>query len=444
VLSRAAFRKHFDLHAYSDGLKAWLPPRAVERWRQAQPGLDSLSSLFLIVPAGEGEDQISEFKVAWVDSFPALQQIPYAAPLELYRGLELARFNPDSIFVGTLDGESSERVREIGLFDIDQFPGHGTPRDSVTRLRECLGNPKLASAAEGDLHLELKLPLPGTWVDDCLMSSGLKGNRNVDLMMTDLHGISIRPGVVAVSCNVLSTQFLRLVGASCDSAEDKRDGPRIAEISPFWRIDRGLVYSTDRRALGALADLLDSTRVAGEDRQVFSLSELYRNSISRFTYLVQTLDFMIIPTAIFGMFVVIYVLHFQITTWISHRRKQYGVLMARGLHWYEVHLICTSQMLFATLIGFAFAVVFIEAAKWLFNHLFMQSGAAEIGRYQLGIKNPNLLTALNADSFWLITQDHLFALLVIAATNLALLLKILSGLPVRPSTTPIELISSTG
>jgi hypothetical protein len=159
---------------------------------------------------------------------------------------------------------------------------------------------------------------------------------------------------------------------------------------------------------------------------------------------------MILPIAIFDTIVVHYMINFQITTWIiSHRRKHYGILLAHGPYWYEIYLMCACQVFLATLVGLAFAVMLVEAAKLGFNHLFANSGAAELARNQLGIRDPNLVSSLSWESLDAIRKSTALALTshgiaagIILAANLLLLFRILWTLPLRPNTTPIELIGS--
>jgi hypothetical protein len=157
---------------------------------------------------------------------------------------------------------------------------------------------------------------------------------------------------------------------------------------------------------------------------------------------------MVQPFAVFGLFVLIYVLHFQIDTWISHRRKHYGVLMARGFRWQDIYQMCICQACLATLVGLVVAFALVEPSKLLFDALFRSSGAAVQAITKLGILSPSLTQTLDfatAGSALSSFSDAAWNLLrgcaIILGLNLALLLFIMWRQSITPGTAPIKLIS---
>src|SRR5262249_9188427 len=161
--------------------------------------------------------------------------------------------------------------------------------------------------------------------------NGLSLNRNIDLEAADARGVEIRRGHIKVACaDLRNARFL-----SAEEREPCSDNPvGMLEISPYsGPLSVGLVYAPDRLGIGNVTSALLNTWFNG--RHAFALGEVYQNSLNRFSYLVQTLQFLVLPASMFGMFVIVYVLNFQIDTWISHGKKHYGVLLARGFLWHE-------------------------------------------------------------------------------------------------------------
>ncbi len=442
IANRNAFQKHFNMEAYGEALGKLLPEPVLRRWKEENQSGGLPETLYLQIPAPGGGASVSEFRVRWVESFPTPQRLAFLMPMETYKALAIVRFSGDTISFPSVIAGSRRRMGALHVYDADRIAGT-TPELLATKLGQCLDAERFNTEITIELHLRMRMALPETWLDGCLSQFGLKRGRDIEGEPSETFGMTLRRGGIGARCADLKNPGYLPQGQRrlCTENPDSE-----LVISPYFGANMGLVYVPDRLKVGAATAALNEATING--RQAFVLSELYQSSLARFSYLVSTLQFMVKPFAVFGLFVLIYVLHFQIDTWISHRRKHYGVLMARGFRWQDIYKMCICQACLATLVGLVVAFALVEPSKLLFDYQFSLSEAAMQAITQLGILSPSLTGTLDfatpwsaLSSSWDAIGNLLWGCGIILGLNLALLLFIMWRQSITPGTAPIKLIS---
>ena len=443
IANRTAFREHFRFDAYAKALAQILPDSVAKRWNDENRSAELPSTLYLQIPAPGGGSSVSQFRVHWVESFPTPQKLAFLIPMETYKALTVVRFSGDTLAFPSVVAGSRTRVSAVHVYDADRVPAT-TPDQLAVRLGQCLDAERFNREISIEVHLRMRMPLPEAWVEGCLGQVGLQKGRDVEAEPVESAGMTLTRGGIGARCaDLRNPTFLPpQQRRACSDDPDAR-----VSISPYFATNMGLVYVADRLKVGEATAALNEASING--RQAFVLSELYQSSLARFSYLVSTLQFMVQPAAIFGLFVLVYVLHFQIDTWISHRRKHYGVLMARGFRWQDIYRMCMAQACLATVVGVVVALALVEPAKLLFDKVFRASDAATQATTRLGILAPSLTETLDFTSWSRAAGTAGEALIhlawggaIILGMNLLLLVLILIRQSVRPGTAPINLISS--
>jgi hypothetical protein len=191
------------------------------------------------------------------------------------------------------------------------------------------------------------------------------------------------------------------------------------------------VYVENRIELAKAKDLLLGLRL--DDNQVFYFNPVYQDAILRFSYLTRTLDWIQIPLVIVYLVFVIALLWVQLATLLNHRLNNYGVMLAKGMYWYQVKIVLYIQIFACTLVGAATIGGLVEiVGKLIFNQAYIDSSVANLGRMSLGIQNFTLLPVQLAAFFKIVLLTMLLAMIVLEV--------LLRQMPLNKKTNPMDLL----
>lgn len=423
AINKSLFAPRFSMKNYRDALSPFLPKEKLPK-EADEPG--SLKSLWLHLWV-QDRFELVEFEVRWVDSFPALQKLVYLFPLETYQALTMTRrtalkYAPEGL------GSSVPRANALTFYDINLLhEGEILNSEGISKfdlLAQCLEVDKPANDGFDVQFADFEIPVALNRIEDCQSVAGL--SKELDMQVT--RGPS----------DQISYDLNHFINIPCKITGDclKDDNGQIlwaasTSIDMYEFFSGANVYVADRKQLAQAKDILLDLRIKGN--QVFYLNPVYQDAILRFSYLTKTLDWIQIPLLLVYFSFVLALLWVQLTIVIHHRINNYGVMLTKGIRWYQVKSLLYIQIFVSVICGGVVVGGFVElVGKGYFNHAFSGSAVAEIGRASLGIQ-----------SFSLVPQ-HFREFLLILGVTLALALLVLEILmwrvPLKRSTSPMDLV----
>lgn len=418
ILSRTLFNTYFNYDAYRQVLKTKLPKRVYEKLPDHFDGglQKPLDELWLEVDMGF-RWELLPFKVSWVERFPVIDNIAFVFPLTTYHALRAADDFPELRYFPEAYGQKGSRVKQILLelpsgqtefisSDIDEFTAklHGKTR----RYR-------------GDLLVAFEYPHWKFWIETYAEQYNLRYE-----VIESIPGdeIAYKEHSLILPCGRLPDEELRRI--HCTSCMDDPSTPVHLDVTAQGRGFRhALVYVPERTFLSATVDSL--TRVHDN---ALSIHPSYQDALNRFGFLSTMLAAMEKP---YTWFLVIFLFSFlgiQIGTLIGHRRRRYGVLLAKGMEWWQLYFMLWTQILLSFILGFIVAFCLISGMR-----LFLQRAIALVAdnySQTLSIADLNLLP--------LTFFDYCIASLFILILAWGLTAIMLYFLPLRRHTHPAVLL----
>ena len=384
ILNASAFNG-FDYSAYLDYLKNKIPRPMFEDLPQSleKDNPKVLQNLWLKVGHKE---ELTPFKVIWVDSFPTLKNIAFLLPISTFHVVDAIRHDENlKYYMESVNGKEVDRIEKIRLYNKDE----NTELEKLLNIINCLPENKIEKEPdEYDLIINFKPPIPKAWISACAGEEFLSEYSNLNRL------IEITPS--------LSNQIRIFQYSIENKIENKTYNYEKA------RFNGANIYVRERDRLIKTREAL--TELIYKDNRILVLGSLYENSLRRFGFLTNILKSIKIPIIIGWILFVIFLIYFSLKSVVDHRHNHYGILMANGVKRYWLGWVLFFQICMALLLGFFIACIIIEITVFAINCLFLKTDAASIGRYSLGLGQIQLLPYL-----W---QTWSWAILVFIATFL--------------------------
>lgn len=419
IISRTLFYKYFNYEAYRNVLKRELPeeflstiPPVADKTNQG-----SFHEIWLHVKIGFSRELLP-FQVTWVDRFPVIDKIAYVFPLATYHALKAAHDFPELRYFPEGNGDKITRIKQF-LLAIHTEQN----KDSVNAFCEEF---TLRFGAEtknyrGDRLVILKHALPEFWIEAYARQYNLQYE-----IMEEIAGDAIKPGdgILMLPCGRLPEEYLRDQNfTSC--ADDQRQPVALDVTTKGKGYHHVLVYIPDRTFLSAAKNEL----VKVKDKAL-SIHPTYQDALNRFGFLSEMLETLEKPYSWFLVIFLVSFLGIQIGTLIGHHRHRYGILLAKGMEWWQIYAMLWLQILLALVFGMIVAVCIITIAS-----ISLQSAVksvAEVYTETLSLADLNLLP--------LTCMDYLVVAAAVFTTALVLATVLLYLMPLRRRTHPAMLL----
>ena len=422
-INKSLFLPRFNLENYIEALQDYVPEDELPKAKQT---MDSIDSIWLRLWV-QDHFELIKFKVIWLDSFPALQKLVYLFPLETYQASILSRRTPFK-FAPEGQGEGIERVASIDVLDIDLVEGSNlkteTGRDKLNLFANCL-NTEVEFRDESVAEFpQFIVPRSIKHLKSCEKIAAFPSPIEVDIQLT-----------TSSTYNYSSDHFMSLPCSEVDLCTSDEDGnidwQKEIKIDMYEFFSGANVYVENRIELAKAKDLLLDLRL--DNNQIFYFNPVYQDAILRFSYLTRTLDWIQIPLVVVYFVFVIALLWVQLSTLLNHRLNNYGVMLAKGMHWYQVKMVLYLQVIASTIVGAAIVGGLIEmVGKLTINQLFMSSEVANLGRMSLGIQDFTLLPVQITGFFKIIILTVILAMIVLEV--------LLQKMPLNKKTNPMDLL----
>ena len=377
-INKSLFLPRFNLENYIEALQDYVPEDELPKAKQT---IDSLDSIWLRLWV-QDHFELIKFRVIWLDSFPALQKLVYLFPLETYQASILSRRTPFK-FAPEGKGKGIERVASIDVLDIDLVEGSNlkteTGRDKLNLFANCL-NTEVEFRDESVAEFpQFIVPRSIKHLKSCEKIAAFPSPIEVDIQLT-----------TSSTYNYSSDHFMSLPCSEVDLCTSDEDGnidwQKEIKIDMYEFFSGANVYVENRIELAKAKDLLLDLRL--DNNQIFYFNPVYQDAILRFSYLTRTLDWIQIPLVVVYFVFVIALLWVQLSTLLNHRLNNYGVMLAKGMHWYQVKMVLYLQVIASTIVGAAIVGGLIEmVGKLTINQLLFL-----VSNYNLGTLFENMIT----------------------------------------------------
>ena len=419
IVNRPLFRKHFDYAAYRQALQENLPP---ELFNTLPASIDPqqpnpFDKIWLQVTVGFTRELLP-FRVTWVERFPVIDKIAYVFPLPTYYALKAAHDFPELRYFPEGQGKRTMRVKQL-LLEQDQGQREEPRHDFAAQWGAQLGAEM--SNYRGDVRLTLKQPRPKFWLDGYA-----KPGQARYAILEELRGdaIAYRDGQLLLPCGRLPDEYLRAARFEACTG-DRGQLVALDVTARGGGYHHAIVYVPDRRFLALAKDALVNVK-----DHALSIHPSYQDALNRFGFLSEMLEALEKPYAWFLVIFLAALLGIQMGALIGHHRHRYGVLLSKGIEWWQIYAMLWLQILLAMLLG-----MFVAISGMTIASVSLQSAVRAVaGNYAetLGIVDSNLLP--------LSGRDYLLVAVTVFGLTLSLATVLLYCLPLRRRTHPALLL----
>jgi len=374
--------------------------------------------------------ELHPFKVRWVERFPVIDKVAYVFPLSTYHALKATIDFPELRYFPEGGGAISERFQQITLTPLKNQAPEDFEKTCQALADKFTGR---FSPYRGGMLLDLPSPLATFWVDAHLRQYGFSlqpentpqrdaSYKSANTVNSD--SITFADGKISLPCGRLPNEYLTEQDiAACTGEMNQAVALDITAKGNGFRY--ALAYVPDRRLLSLAVEELKQV----SDHAVM-INSAYQDALSRFGFLSEMLAAMELPYTIFLFLFLLAFLGIQLATLIGHHRHRYGVLLAKGMEWWQIYAMLWLQIVLATTVAMSAAFAVISTAR-VFLRLLLGPIAKRYAA-TLSMADLNLLP-LSAVEFWTAS----FGVLLLSWTIATLLLY---ALPLRHHTHPASLL----
>ena len=415
IVNHTLFTKYFNYDMYRAALEGKIPSSLYEKLPETlnKSSRHPLNEIWLQLNMGFRQE-LFPFKISWVKRFPVLDKISFVFPLTTYHALKAAHDFPELRFYPEEDGQGGSRIKQILLESAQQ-----SGENNLERFAAILHGQM--QRHRGDVLITFEFPIRQRWLD--MYAEEYTFHYDV---MESISGdrISNTPEALLLPCGRLPDDVLRSVNFR--ECIDSSEAPVPLNITSRGRGFRhALVYVPDRIFLSKAVDMLTHIQ-----QGTLSIHPSYQDALNRFGFLSSMLDAMEKPYSWFMIIFSFALLGIQIGTLVGHRRRSYGVLLAKGMEWWQFYCMLCFQVFMALMLGLSVAMGLLSGAR-----LFLEAAIAVVAdeySQTLSIVDLNLLPIGFAE-YCLASLSVLFICWILAAFMLYFM-------PIRRHTHPASLL----
>jgi hypothetical protein len=337
VLNRHLFEKHFDLAAYREALQGHLPKIL---WNDAPNGRgdrDGMPDKLWLKIRTDRRSTILPFEVVWTDRIPAIRDLAFLFPLSTYHALRESANYPQLNYFPELGGSEGKRIKRV------VFSGDIAGAELERFIEPIGGRTQLSRGRE---TISFATPQPEMFINAFARERSLSYRV---LESVKGHVIGDRRSHLTLPCSIVPRR--ELVRMPKEN-EGRRECTAQKEVTSTGNgFLRAFIYIPDRTSLkSSVMELLEI------DGRALSIHPIYRDALNRFGFLTSMIDTLRFPYGFILFFFLLAILGVQIGTLVDHRRKRYGVFLAKGFAWHQVYSMLFLQMVFAMAVGLIGAV----------------------------------------------------------------------------------------
>jgi hypothetical protein len=378
ILSKNLFKQYFNCAIYVESLRPQLPSASLPPPATKEDNLSCLANniLWLEVKVGTERQELLPFQIHWQPRIPTMHHLAFLFPLSTWYTLRVSsyftnvRYYPEAQEV---QEEKSLRIKELMVWRGEQEV------KGLETLKTCLGQAEV----NGD-RMVLSYPLPKQWVMGCIQHSGMSFSTGLERVLppyltlteeSESHYFQYdNSGYLTLFCDQSHSACVPCQSVTQSPAwnglphtvctEKQTTADMLELVEPY---QKALVYVKNRADLANSLEKIQQLPQSGTDhRLAFYIHPTYKDALTRFLFIQKMIDMLkLVYTPLFLLFLVI-LLIVQVGIVITHRRHNYGILLAKGVSWLQLYQMILMQMTLSFLVAMGIAVLIIQSIRgWL-------------------------------------------------------------------------------
>ncbi|MBF0383090.1 MAG: ABC transporter permease [Magnetococcales bacterium] len=359
LLNRPVFAKQFRCDQYRKALEAELTQVLLDQEpvKFTEP-LACLSNgwIWLSVNLG-GFREMHRFSILWNNTpIISLERVVMLIPLSTYHAIKLTANNPDISFPTTAPGNDLFRIKKLIL----RKKPEKNDKSTMSGFTKCM----TTGSWEGDT-LHFPIPQLQSRIAGCAHANAINlvthTKKDKTYAGLTFYGNAKRlsppqpesDSIFKVHCASLNDAFYPM-----SECWKKTDWAKLDVVQALGGYFRALAYVENRTNILQAVDLLSKLTTAQLQEQhdagtqtALYIHPAYFDAMVRFDFINQIIDGFQSPYGtIFGIFLFV-VLWSQIGLILHNRRRDYGVLLANGFRFKDIHFLLFSQLFLCVLVA---------------------------------------------------------------------------------------------
>ena len=379
ILSRSLFREYFQCAKYEAALEAALEEKKRSDFTKSHsvPGDNKLycltDKLWLDVRTRRGRELLP-FRIHWVEGrIPTMDELGFLFPMSTLYALRIAKHYPNIKYYPEAEGKATKRIKKLILWQDEE--------DDT--LRENLASCLIAKPAREETKNQIvpKRPLPLEWVEQCAKRQGIPLQKSPDQYLVEPyldiaepiegHRFRYENDYLTLLCEADNPdcqpceetvyawkKYTKKGFVTCNKTEVTAD--MLAMIGGY---DQAFIYVKERRSIfDHLAEIKAITRTP-TDSPALSIHPTYDNALVRLDFMDKVMQLLDSEYTLFFLLFIVVLLFVQIGIVIQHREHDYGIFLAKGMSWIQLHLMVYSQILlsfFLAIVGTMVAISWVR------------------------------------------------------------------------------------
>ena len=376
ILNQSLFQQYFNCAIYVDALQAKSLPFSIPN---ATTQLDQLyclsnNTLWLDVKVGK-QTELLPFRIHWQSHIPTMQNLAFLFPLSTLNTLKRVKRYPNLglRYYPETQVNQSTRVKHLKI----RAGKEGLSDELMTKFMTCLQNP---SRKRYRMNLEKRF-LPKDWVAACAKQSGIAlqtGNKRPSspfIRITEeleSHYFQYDASDYLMTCNKDNSQcepcntfplLQKKLGKKVDCSDNTR--AKIDIIAATGSYQKAFAYVENRTTLATQVENIKNFQLPEQDNKAFYIHPTYDDALVRFHFIDAIMVILKWLYSPFFLIFLIILLWAQVGIVITHRHHNYGILLAKGMSWWQVRWMVLMQMGISFGVAMVFSVVIGEIMQWL-------------------------------------------------------------------------------
>lgn len=345
IVNKTLFLRYFDYQAYRSAVQSRVPKALLKLPENTAGDIEQIHTLWLEVQAGFRRE-MHPFHVHWVDYIYTVDKVVMLFPLDLYQTLNTSHRFPELNFFLEYGSGPGVRVRKLLVLN-------SPSEQTVENFSKALGG--VLSDYRGNQLITFENDsVTNHWIEV------LAGQHGIDYQaMESVRGDRFVYGdeSLEVPCGKLPNS--QLTTAQQIQCRENKDLPVTVPLSTKDSgYERAIAYIPDRTKLfTAIKRLLN----VGD--KAFSVHPIYQDAINKFGFLSKMIEALKNPVAFLMVFSLTVLIGIQLIILTDHRRTRYGVMLSRGVVWWQIYAILYLQLAFAVAVGVAFSMSIFYGIK---------------------------------------------------------------------------------
>lgn len=360
ILNRRLFTQHFNCEAYIAALQK---PLALLNIDDPKTCLAN-NTLWLEVKTGHTRTLLP-FRIHWQPHLPTVQPLAFLLPLSTLNTLLLVNSTESLSYYPDLDGD--RWVKQLLLRTDTE-----TVDAVMTNLSLCL-----PSATIRHRRVTLATPLPETWLKRCFAEYGvipLKTDKQMTPYFKITEFLTIpytltydnQQNQLTITCrqnaNCQPCTAIPSLQGKTQQCEAQR-----AVVDLFKAIggyQRAFVYVEDRAILSTHLEKIKNFP-PDQEAKAFYFHHTYDDALVRFKFIDKIMQLLELCFSPFFILFIGVLLVVQIGMVITHRKHNYGILLAKGVAWRQIQWIIFLQLTMSFGVAISMTILMGEGMQTL-------------------------------------------------------------------------------